>query len=160
MISLVVAMAKHRVIGKDKQMPWHLPADLAHFKKITLGKPVIMGRKTFESIGKPLPGRRNIVITRQETKIDGCEVFHSLEQALSAVAHEKEIMVIGGGSLYRQALPLAHRLYLTFIDLDVAGDTFFPEWNESEWQEMSTEKHFPDKKNPHAYRFVILDKKE
>ncbi len=108
-------MAKHRVIGKGQTMPWHLPADLAHFKKITLGKPIVMGRKTFESIGRALPDRRNIVITHQDIAIEACEVFHSFDAALVMLAHEQEIMIIGGGMLYQQALPRAHRLYLTFI---------------------------------------------
>ena len=159
MISLVAAMAKNKVIGKDKKMPWHLPADLAHFKKVTLGKPIIMGRKTFESIGKPLPGRRNLVVTRQAIQFDDCEMFSSLEAALHTVADEIEIMIIGGGNLYRQALPRADRLYLTFIDLAVGGDTFFPDWDEQEWQEVSNEKYDSNEKNPYAYRFVVLDRK-
>ncbi|MCB1827108.1 MAG: type 3 dihydrofolate reductase [Coxiellaceae bacterium] len=158
MISLIVAMAKNRVIGKDQQMPWHLPADLAHFKKVTMNKPIIMGRKTFESIGRPLPGRRNIVITRQSIEIPGCDVCHSLEEALEAVAGEDEAMIIGGGNLYRQALSMAKRLYLTFIDLEVDGDTTFPEWNPSEWKEVSKTVHQPDQKNLYSYQFVTLEK--
>lgn len=158
MIALIAAMAKNRVIGKSQQMPWHLPADLAHFKKMTMGKPILMGRKTFESIGKPLPGRRNLVITRQDITIAGCEIFHSLEEALNAVANVEEVMVIGGGDLFQQALPRTDRLYFTFIDLDVEGDTFFPEWSEKEWKIISNEAHKPDAKNPYAYRFVILER--
>jgi len=157
-ISLIAAMARHRVIGKDQTMPWHLPADLAHFKKCTLGKPIVMGRKTFESIGRALPGRRNIVITHQAIAIKECEVFHSLNAALAMLMDEQEIMITGGGMLYRQALPWAHRLYLTFIDAEIEGDTVFPQWNECEWQEISNEPHSSDKKNPYEYRFVILER--
>jgi len=157
-ISLIVAMANNRVIGKDNKMPWHLPADLAHFKKITMGKPIIMGRKTYESIGRALPGRRNIVITRQNITLAGCDVFHSLDDALGAVADESEVMIIGGGYLYQRALALAERLYLTLIDLNVDGDTFFPAWNENEWKEIANEQHSSNEKNPYAYRFVTLEK--
>ena len=123
-ISLIAAMANNRVIGKDNDMPWHMPADLAHFKKVTLGKPVIMGRKTFESIGRPLPGRTNIVITRNlDWQHDGVEVVDSPEQALAKVAGVDEVMIIGGGNIYQQFLPQAENLSLHFIDLDVDGDT-------------------------------------
>ncbi len=154
-LSLVAAMANGRVIGKDNQMPWHLPADLQHFKKVTMGKPIVMGRKTYESIGRPLPGRRNIVITRQkELRLAGCDIFYSLEQALSQLAGEEEVMIIGGGLLYQQALPLADYLYLTFIDLDVEGDTFFPSWQEDAWQQVDLQECAPDEKNAYSYAFV------
>lgn len=158
MISLVVAMSKNRVIGKDQQMPWHLPADLAHFKKVTMGHPIIMGRKTFESIGRPLPGRRNVVITRQSIEIPGCEVAHSLEAAIDLVSGEEQVMIIGGGNIFQQAMPLAQKLYLTFIDLDVEGDTFFPAWDDQEWTVISEESHTADAKNPYDYRFVELER--
>ncbi len=145
------------MIGKDNKMPWHLPADLKHFKSVTIGKPIIMGRKTFEAIGKPLPGRRNIVITRQELTLPGCDVFHSLQEALAAVVLEPEAMIIGGANVYAQALPLAGRMYLTFIDVDVDGDAFFPVWDENAWREISNEAHAPDGKNPLAYRFAVLE---
>lgn len=157
MISLVAAMSKNRVIGKNNTMPWHLPADLKHFKSVTMGKPIIMGRKTFESIGKPLPGRRNIVVTHQEKEFPGCDVFHSLEEALKSVASEPEVMIIGGANVYAQVLPKVQRMYLTFIDLDVDGDAFFPAWDESQWREVSSEQHAPDDKNPYPYRFVVLE---
>lgn len=130
LISLIVAMAENRVIGRDNQMPWHLPADLRHFKSVTLGKPVIMGRKTFESIGRPLPGRRNLVISRNtEWQADGVETVNSLDAALALVNAHDEVMIIGGGQLYRDALPLAHRLYLTHIELNVDdADTWFPDF--------------------------------
>jgi dihydrofolate reductase len=159
-ISLIVAMAENRVIGRGNQMPWHLPADLRHFKAITLGKPVIMGRKTFESIGRPLPSRRNIVISRNaEWQADGVESVTSLNAALALVNDVSEVMIIGGGQLYREALPLAHRLYLTHIQLLVTdADTWFPDYSQQQWQTLSEECHTPDEKNPYHYRFETLDR--
>ncbi len=157
-ISLIVAMANNRVIGKNNQMPWHLPADLGHFKAVTLGKPIIMGRKTYESIGRPLPGRRNIVISRNhDYKAEGCDIAGSLEEALALVNEAEEIMIIGGGHLYSQAIPLAKRLYLTFIDLDVDGDTQFPEFEYLDLTEVKREKHLKDEKNPYDYQFVDFE---
>ena len=160
-ISMIAAMAHNRVIGKDNDMPWHLPADLQHFKKVTLGKPVLMGRKTFESIGRPLPGRRNIVISRNsDYNKEGIEVVGSPEAALELVKDCDEVMVIGGGHIYELFLPFAERLYLTFIDLEVAGDTQFPDYlSQGQWQEVATESNEPDAKNNHSYKFVTLDKK-
>ena len=154
-ISLIAAMANNRVIGKDNEMPWHLPADLAHFKAITLGKPIIMGRKTYESIGRPLPGRKNIVISRNNSyTLEGCETVSSLEKAMELVSDVEELMIIGGGYLYSQTLSQADRLYLTFIDLDVDGDTQFPEFEHLELTEVKREKHLKDEKNPYDYQFV------
>jgi dihydrofolate reductase len=148
-VSLIAAMANNRVIGKENQMPWHLPADLGHFKTVTLGKPVIMGRKTYESIGRPLPGRRNIVISRNsDYKLEGCETAVSLEDAMAMVHEVEELMIIGGGHLYSQAMPLADRLYLTFIDLNVDGDTQFPEFDHLALTEVKREKHLKDEKKP------------
>ncbi len=159
-ISLIVAMDKNRLIGKNNQLPWHLPADLAHFKSITMGKPIVMGRKTFESIGKPLPGRRNIVITRQkDLKIAGYASFDSLEAVLKALTSEKEIMIIGGATIFEQALPMANKMYLTIIDEAFDGDTFFPSWDPKEWKEISTQSFDPDSKNSYPYRFVELQRK-
>ncbi|WP_339143843.1 MULTISPECIES: type 3 dihydrofolate reductase [Pseudoalteromonas] len=160
-ISMIAAMANNRVIGKDNDMPWHLPADLQHFKKVTLGKPVIMGRKTFESIGRPLPGRRNIVISRNlDYTKEGIEVVTSPEAALSAVEDSDEIMIIGGGHIYDIFLPYAQRLYLTFIDLEVDGDTQFPDYEQvAEWEVLETECNEPDERNNHSYKFVTLNKK-
>ncbi|MCP9758095.1 dihydrofolate reductase [Aquitalea sp. S1-19] len=142
MMTLVVAMANDRVIGVDNRLPWHLPEDLKHFKAVTLGKPIIMGRKTWDSIGRPLPGRRNIVVTRQiGWQAEGAEVVHSLPEALSSVASVAEACVIGGGELFAQALPLAAKMELTLIDLDVAGDAHFPAWAENEWQQTAEEGH-------------------
>ncbi|WP_368194902.1 type 3 dihydrofolate reductase [Aeromonas sp. R2-2] len=155
-ISMIAAMAHDRVIGKDNQMPWHLPADLAHFKRVTLGKPVLMGRKTFESIGRPLPGRRNLVISRNPNyQAEGIEVVGSVEAALALLAGSsvEELMVIGGGHLYGQLLPRADRLYLTRIDLAVEGDTRFPAFDDGQWQRIECESHPADEKNPHPYSF-------
>ncbi|HHQ5453620.1 TPA: type 3 dihydrofolate reductase [Aeromonas veronii] len=155
-ISMIAAMAHDRVIGKDNQMPWHLPADLAHFKRVTLGKPVLMGRKTFESIGRPLPGRRNLVISRNpDYQAEGIEVVGSVEAALALLAGSsvEELMVIGGGHLYAEMLPSADCLYLTRIDLAVEGDTRFPAFDDGQWQRVDCESHPADEKNPHAYSF-------
>ncbi len=155
-ISMIAAMAHDRVIGKDNQMPWHLPADLAHFKRITLGKPVLMGRKTFESIGRPLPGRRNLVISRNpDYQAEGIEVVGSVEAALALLAGSsvEELMVIGGGHLYAEMLPSADCLYLTRIDLAVEGDTRFPAFDDGQWQRVDCESHPADEKNPHPYSF-------
>ncbi|MFM5529379.1 type 3 dihydrofolate reductase [Aeromonas veronii] len=157
-ISMIAAMAHDRVIGKDNQMPWHLPADLAHFKRVTLGKPVLMGRKTFESIGRPLPGRRNLVISRNpDYQAEGIEVVGSVEAALALLAGSsvEELMVIGGGHLYAEMLPSADCLYLTRIDLAVEGDTRFPAFDDGQWQRVDCESHPADEKNPHLYSFEI-----
>ncbi|KZN35524.1 hypothetical protein N483_00800 [Pseudoalteromonas luteoviolacea NCIMB 1944] len=157
---MIAAMAKDRVIGDDNKMPWHLPADLQHFKKITMGKPVIMGRKTFESIGRPLPGRRNIVITRNEHyQAEGIETASSTEEALALVDKIDEVMIIGGGNIYEQFLPLCNRLYLTHIDLKVEGDTQFPDYLPfGEWVESEVESYEPDDRNKYHYKFVTLNK--
>lgn len=160
-IALIVGMGNNRVIGKDNQIPWHLSADLQYFKKTTLGKPVVMGRRTYESIGKPLPGRHNIVITRnQQWAVDGVSVAHSLDDALQLAADEKpsEMMIIGGSHLYTEALPRAQRLYVTHVDIDVAGDTFFPQWDQHVWHEVSRESHQKDDKNPFDYCFCVYER--
>ncbi|OOF21334.1 MULTISPECIES: type 3 dihydrofolate reductase [Salinivibrio] len=157
-VSLIAAMAKDRVIGKDNQMPWHLPADLAWFKRTTLGHPVVMGRKTFESIGRPLPKRTNIVISRDpDYQPDGVTVVASPEQALAAVGDVAEVMVIGGGTIYDAFLPRADRLYLTFIDTHVEGDTRFPDWGEG-WTQVASETHAPDEKNAYPLTFTVWER--
>ncbi|WP_445946710.1 type 3 dihydrofolate reductase [Shewanella sp.] len=157
-IALIAAMANNRVIGKDNQMPWHLPEDLRHFKAMTLGKPVVMGRKTFESIGRPLPGRHNIVITRQaDYVIDGVSCVSSFEEAKALAGNCEELIVMGGGQLYAEILPMADIMYLTFIKLDIEGDTFFPLWNEQDWQTIQTENVTND--NELEYSFNTLVKK-
>jgi len=160
---MIAAMAHHRVIGKDQKMPWHLPADLAFFKKTTMGSPILMGRKTYESIGRPLPRRLNIVLTRNpELKIEGCEVVTSLDEAM-AVAQKKssqshEIFITGGSHLYTSFLDKADRLYLTMIDADLEGDTYFPDYTQYQWQEIERIEHPADKKNSYPYTFVTLDR--
>ncbi|MDQ7016683.1 MAG: type 3 dihydrofolate reductase [Gammaproteobacteria bacterium] len=159
-LSIIVAMDRNRLIGNNNQLPWHLPADLQFFKKTTLGKPILMGRKTHESIGRPLPGRRNIIISRNlDYQANGCDVVHSIEAALELVHECEEAMLIGGATLYQQALPLAQRLYLTLVEAECEGDCWFPDYQQHEkWQEISRETHHADEKNQFNYNFVILDK--
>lgn len=158
-ISLIAAMGKNRAIGMDGAMPWHLPADLKHFKALTMDKPVIMGRRTHEAIGRPLPGRLNIVITRDANyRAEGCYVAHSIDDALRAAAEYEEVMVIGGAELYAQLLPHADRLYLTEIGHDFDADTFFPAFDKSHWQEIASEDNEPDERNPYRYRFAVLER--
>lgn len=155
LISLIAAMDRNGVIGKDNSLPWQLPEDMKRFKELTLGKLVIMGRKTFESIGKPLPNRTNIVITKNKNyKAKGCIVVHSSDQALNAAKGNKEVMIIGGEQIFREFLPIANRMYLTFIDKDFEGDAYFPEYDEREWKEIRREAHKNQK-----YRFVFVDLK-
>lgn len=157
-LSMIAAMAKGRVIGKDNSMPWHLPADFTWFKRQTLEKPILMGRKTFESIGRPLPHRRNIVITRDSQWYhEGVEIVDNIDSALSLVAQEEEVMIIGGGSIYQACLPLANRLYITHINADIEGDTCFPDWGEG-WKTIATEKYKADEKNAYDMEFVILER--
>ena len=158
-ISIVVAMAANRVIGNNNQLPWHLPADLKHFKQTTMGKPILMGRKTWESIGRPLPGRTNIVITRDENyAAPGCLVVHSVEAAMQAAEQQDEVMVIGGAEFYNQVLPRTDTIYLTRIHQDFEGDTFFPELDEAEWQEVERVDCDADDRNPYAYSFIRLNR--
>lgn len=158
MISIIAAMGQAHVIGFQGKLPWHLPADLRYFKAYTTGKTIVMGRKTFDSIGRPLPNRRNVVVTRQSDWAHvGCEVLHSLD-ALQAQHDTSEQVIIGGATLYQQALPWADRLLLTRIDAAFEGDTYFPEWDASVWQLSSSEAHQPDDKNPYAYRFEVYDR--
>ena len=168
--ALIVAMAKNQTIGIKNTLPWHLPNDLKYFKKVTMAKPIIMGRKTYESIGRPLPGRTNIVITRQsDYQAEGIVVVNSLQQALdkaediSFVAGHEEVMVIGGSEIYQQALLKADRLYITHVHADVEGDAFFPQVSWSDWQEVQREDHAADpegteKRNPFDYSFVVYDR--
>lgn len=166
-ISLIVALGSNHVIGKDNTMPWHLPGDLRYFKRITLNKPVVMGRNTFESIGKPLPQRSNIVISRNTGyQPAGTTVVHSLEEALQKGREvlrwldpgNDELMIIGGAQIYMQALPLAERLYLTQVHAQPQGDAFFPAFDRHEWNEVAREDHAACERNPHAYSFIVLDK--
>ncbi|MEZ5758458.1 MAG: type 3 dihydrofolate reductase [Emcibacteraceae bacterium] len=163
--SLIVAVAENGIIGKDNDMPWKISSDLQYFKKVTMNKPVIMGRKTFESIGKPLPGRLNIVITRDTGFVpEGVITAHSAEMALDVaksmaeVKGLKEIMVIGGAQIYELCLPLADRLYLTRIHAEIEGDTSFPDLNPNDWLEYSREQHKAGEKDSHDFSFIVLDR--
>lgn len=158
-ISLIAALADNRVIGYRNRLPWRLPADLQHFKRMTMGKPLVMGRKTWESIGRPLPGRINIVVSRDTTlQADGGVVVHSIEQALEAAAGAEEVMIMGGAELYAQALPRAGRLYLTEVKAAVEGDAWFPDIDLKDWVEVERERHCADEKNEYDYAFVVLDR--
>jgi dihydrofolate reductase len=173
-LSIIVAMAHNNVIGGGNTLLWKLPADFQHFKKLTMGHPIIMGRKTYCSIGRPLPGRTNIIVTRQvDFSAPGCSVTHSLEEALAVAtkSHQvirpdarsndrakssDEVFCIGGGELYKQALPLAKNLYITKVDATFEGDTYFPEIKVEEWHEISRENHTSDEQNPYPYSFILL----
>lgn len=165
-IALMVAASENGVIGRDNQLPWHLPKDLQHFKKTTLGKPVVMGRKTFDSIGRPLPGRPNVVVTRQQDyQADGVSVASSLEHGLEIAAQKaiesdsSEVMLIGGAELYRQGLPLVERVYLTKVHADIEGDAFFPTLPDSDWRCIEEEKHEACERNPFSYSFCIYERR-
>jgi dihydrofolate reductase len=158
-IAIIAAMAANRVIGRENRLPWRLSADLRHFKSLTMGKPVIMGRNTYESIGKPLPGRSNIVVTGDAGyRAPGCRVVHSVQQALEAAASQDEVMVIGGAQLYRQTLQHADRLYLTLVKAEVDGDAVFPEIEAQQWRELHRESHRADEKNEYDYDFLTLER--
>lgn len=156
-VALVAAMDRNRLIGADNQLPWKLPADMRYFRRLTLGHTVLMGRLTWESLGKPLPERRNLVLSRGSLSLKGAEQVTSVEQAIALTAGE-ELMVIGGAQVYRAALPLAQRMYLTFVDGKFNGDTWFPEWLDSEWSMVADARHEVDDKNGWAMRFVTLER--
>ena len=158
-ISAVVAIAENHAIGKNNQLLWYLPNDLKHFKQITSGHTVIMGRKTYESVGKPLPNRRNIVITRQNLEIPGCEVVNTVEAALELCAGEQEVFIIGGAEIYKLALPLTNRIYLTIVHRSFEADAFFPPISLSEWQETAREDFEADEKNNIPYSFITLNRR-
>ncbi len=157
-LSLIVAMDRTRLIGREGDLPWRLPNDLKHFKRLTLGKTVLMGRKTWVSLGRPLPERENWVLTRDADFVaTGGRVFRSLDAALKAAA-DGELMVIGGAELYRQTLPLAQRIYLTEVDAALQGDTYFPALDPQAWREVACETHPADERHPYAYRFKQLER--
>jgi dihydrofolate reductase len=158
-ITIVVAIAQNHAIGKDNQLLWNLPKDLKHFKDITTGHTVIMGRKTYDSVGKPLPKRRNIIITRQNITIDGCEVVSSIEDALALCADEEEVFVVGGAEIYRQSMHLVNRIYLTIVKKDFEADSFFPPINEKEWNTVAQENFEPDEKNNLPFSFITLERR-
>lgn len=160
-LSILVAMAKNRVIGRDNRLPWHLPADLKHFKFLTMGQTIVMGRKTYESIGKPLPGRANVVITRQtDYEIPGAVVVNSLEDALLVCEEtstiDTENFIIGGEKLYQQTIKICQRMYITEIQSNFDGDVFFPQFDPGDWEEMQRDKHVDGNLE---YHFVVLDRK-
>ncbi len=164
-LSLLVAMAKNRVIGRNNRLPWHLPADLKHFKFLTMGQTIVMGRKTFESIGKPLPGRANIIITHQtDYEVLGATVVNSLENALmiceETSTDNSENFIIGGEKLYRQTLKLCQRIYITEIQRDFEGDVYFPEFDLTDWKETQRDKRISDSDDRLEFHFVVLDRKE
>ena len=158
-LSIIAAMSANRVIGSHNDLPWRLPADLKRFKSLAMGHHLIMGRKTFESIGQPLPGRTTVVVTHQTGYApEGVLVAHSVEQALQMAAGDDEVFVAGGAQIYQQMFPRADRLYLTSIHEEFEGDTDFPEFEESDWQLNSEEKHEPDEKNLYPYTFLIYER--
>ena len=158
--SLVVAMDRNRVIGRDNRLPWRLPDDLAYFKRVTMGHPVVMGRRTWESIGKPLPGRTNIVLSSNpDYAAPGCTVVGSLEAAWRAAGDADEVFVIGGTSLFEETLPSAERIHLTEVEAAVEGDTFFPEFDRSQWSEREIARHPADERHDHPFRIVVLDRR-
>jgi dihydrofolate reductase len=157
-IIIIAAMARNRAIGFDGGMPWHLPGELKHFKETTMGKPIVMGRNTWESIGRALPGRQNIVVTRNPAyRAEACIVVQSLQEAVERAAGD-EVMIIGGGELYRQALPQADRMILTLVECEPQADTWFPEWNKNEWREISRRSQPVDENNALAYEVVELER--
>ncbi|CAC9609580.1 Dihydrofolate reductase (EC 1.5.1.3) [uncultured Gammaproteobacteria bacterium] len=181
-LSIIVAMDDKQLIGKNNALPWHLPADLGYFKKTTTGKTVLMGRKTYDSIGKPLSGRRNIILSRTSNKSKNRETYNSIREALDACKQDNEVMIIGGVSIYNQFLnpkidstptldmfevanidtdiSLVDRLYITQIEGTFDGDAYFPKFNQDDFDETSRESHAPDEKNPYTYHFIILDRKK
>lgn len=158
-ICIIVAAGSNLAIGKNNEMPWHLPADLKYFKRTTSGFPVIMGRKTYDSIGKALPKRRNIVISRQDINLPDAEIYHSLEGALHACATEEKLFIIGGAQIFSQSMHLADRIFLTEIQSAFAADTYFPEINKDEWEEISREAFPADEQNQYDLAFVVLQKR-
>lgn len=164
-LAIIVAQDKNRAIGIENKLPWHLPEDLRYFKRVTMGKPIIMGRNTFESIGRPLPGRVNIVVSRQEGySPEGVKVVNSLEAAtelaesVCLIDGVDEAMIIGGAQIYSQAIGVADRLYLTEVDAEINGDAWFPEFDRSAWNEIGREDFLAEGPNPYNYSFIVLDK--
>ena len=158
-LSLIVAMAKNRVIGVNGAIPWHLPNELKLFKSVTMGHHIIMGRKTYESICRLLPGRTTVIVTRQaDYHVAGAIIAHSLQDAVAACGNDDEIFVIGGGELYRAALPLADRIYLTIVDAEPEGDTYMPEIAPAQWREHSSQAFAADDRHPYGYRFAVYDR--
>ena len=159
-VSLVVAIAQNGVIGRENALPWRLPADIAHFKRVTMGHPIVMGRRTYESIGRPLPGRKNIVVTHNRSfRAPGCTVVGSLDEAWSEAGDADEVCVIGGTTLFAETLPLADIIHLTEVEADVEGDTFFPPFDRREWDEREVARHPADERNAYPSRILELTRK-
>jgi len=158
-ISIIVAIGENNAIGKNNQLLWHMPADLRHFKNKTAGHTIIMGRKTFDSVGKPLPNRRNIIVTRQNITIPGCEVVKSIDDAIALCKGEDEVFIGGGAEIYREAIDKTDRIYLTIIHKIFDADTFFPEIDFTQWVETEREDHQPDDKNELSYSFITLERR-
>ena len=159
MLSLIVAVAQNGVIGDRNALLWHISEDLKHFKALTSGHPVVMGRKTFESLGRPLPNRTNVVISRQELEIPGCRVVHSLDEALALFPGDEEVFIIGGAQIYAEALPRADRFYLTRVFHDYEGDTRFPEWDEAQWRLVSSEAFPCGREYPWPFTFECWERR-
>lgn len=160
-VSIIAAMDRNHGIGAENKLPWKLSADLKRFRELTMGHHIVMGRKTYESIGKPLPGRQTIIITRNsDYKVEGGDVVHSIEDAirLAEPRSESELFICGGGEIYSQSLDLADKMYLTFVDAEVETDTRFPEWNKDEWDEIKSEHYIADEKNQYSFDFKLFHK--
>lgn len=159
-LCIIAAMSDNQVIGRDNQLPWRMPADLAHFKRLTMGRPIIMGRRTWESLPGLLPHRTHVVVTRDRDYVaDGACVVHSVDEAIELAGDVEQVFVVGGATLYEQTIPLASRMYLTRIHRQIDGDTRFPEFDPREWDEVACERHAADERNPHAYSFVELQRR-
>ena len=159
LIAIIAAMDRNRLIGDGERLPWRLPADLRRFRALTIGKPIIMGRRTHESIGRALPGRKNIVLSRApDFEPPGCVVVRDLDEAISVCDGADELMVIGGAQIYAEALPRTHRMYLTLLDGSFSGDTWFPDYDQQQWREISRENHQADADSPCAFSFVDLER--
>ena len=158
-MNIIVAVAKNNAIGKNNNLLWHIKEDLVYFKKTTLGATVVMGRKTFESIGKPLPGRRNVVVSKTMNEIEGIEIFRSIDQAIGSCSSNEEVFIIGGGEIYKQSISLVQRIFLTIVDVNIPdADTFFPELDMSQWREIFREDHSRGVSFEHPFSFIVLDR--
>ncbi|SDB90833.1 dihydrofolate reductase [Pelagirhabdus alkalitolerans] len=160
MISMIAAHDKNRLIGKDNWMPWNIPNDLGYFKAMTLNKTIVMGRKTFESFGQPLPNRKHLILTtRDDYEVEGCQIFHDIDSVLDEIRSlDEEVFIIGGGEIYERFLPFADRLYITYIDEEFEGDTYFPEYDLSKYEITLKEKGLKNDENPHDYYFIQYDR--
>lgn len=158
-MNIIVAVAKNNAIGKNNNLLWHIKEDLVYFKKTTLSATVVMGRKTFESIGKPLPGRRNVVVSKTMNEIEGIEIFRSIDQALDSCSSNEEVFIIGGGEIYKQSISLVQRIFLTIVDVNIPdADTFFPELDMSQWREVFREDHSRGVSFEQPFSFIVLDR--